>query len=57
MLMQDKGYPRDFLREKDNGFLLMRGRARVKLFSDTGAPLNPDIPNRERPAHLLHDGV
>ena len=44
--LQDKGYPRDFLRQKDNGFLLMRGRARVKLFNDAGAPLNPEIPNR-----------
>ncbi len=44
---QDKGYPRDFLRERDNGFMLMRGRARVKLFSEAGTPLNPDIPNRE----------
>ena len=47
LCVQDKGYPRDFLRQKDNGFLLMRGRARVKLFDDAGAPLNAEIPNRE----------
>ena len=53
---QDKGYPRDFLRQKDNGFMLMRGRARVKLFNDAGAPLNPDIPSSKRSVMQVSGG-
>ncbi|EIE19416.1 hypothetical protein COCSUDRAFT_58702 [Coccomyxa subellipsoidea C-169] len=43
-LEETKAYSRDFL---------MRGRARVKLFNDSGAPINPAIPNRR----LLYERV
>ncbi|KAK9915103.1 hypothetical protein WJX75_004753 [Coccomyxa subellipsoidea] len=36
-LEEAKAYSRDFL---------VRGRARVKLLNDAGAPINPAIPNR-----------